>query len=283
MSSESPFPRAHCHHGHHIARGSRFRRRPRRSERGWLLTRPSLLSRLARSGACLFVAPVAAAGCSTHSTSDGVRSHFTFVPSYYRRICGWSCKASTEPQPMTPNHALQRTAPRVTARAFCERRGSYIWASVVRSTVGHAPRHAPPSLSLGSLGVATHIVKTSLFSLLLCAVIVGCAHHPTPTQTGFTPPWHVVSTRVAALVDQHASRSAFESYRESSRPAERLRTFSAVEHLTSSRHYSAAERAEHRAWFRSASSVWYYTFECQYSGILFTDASGHVRHALLFG
>lgn len=133
------------------------------------------------------------------------------------------------------------------------------------------------------LGVATHIVKTSLFSLLLCAVIVGCAHHPTPTQTGFTPPWHVVSTRVAALVDQHASRSAFESYRESSRPAERLRTFSAVEHLTSSRHYSAAERAEHRAWFRSASSVWYYTFECQYSGILFTDASGHVRHALLFG
>ena len=43
----------------------------------------------------------------------------------------------------------------VTARAFCERSGSYIWASAVRSTVGHAPRHAPPSLSLGSLGVAT--------------------------------------------------------------------------------------------------------------------------------
>ena len=28
-------------------------------------------------------------------------------------------------------------------------------ASAVRSTVGHAPRHAPPSLSLGSLGVVT--------------------------------------------------------------------------------------------------------------------------------
>ena len=52
----------------------------------------------------------------------------------------------------TPNHALQRTAPRVTARAFCERSASYIWASAVRATVGHAPRHAPPSLSLGSLG-----------------------------------------------------------------------------------------------------------------------------------
>ena len=59
----------------------------------------------------------------------------------------------------TPNHALQRTAPRVTARAFCERSVIYIWASAVRSTVGHAPRHAPPSLSLGSLGVATHLSK----------------------------------------------------------------------------------------------------------------------------
>ena len=39
-----------------------------------------------------------------------------------------------------------------TARAFCERSAIYIWASAVRATVGHAPRHAPPSLSLGSLG-----------------------------------------------------------------------------------------------------------------------------------
>jgi hypothetical protein len=35
----------------------------------------------------------------------------------------------------SPNHALQRTAPRLTARAFCERSGSYIWASGVRATV----------------------------------------------------------------------------------------------------------------------------------------------------
>ncbi len=53
---------------------------------------------------------------------------------------------------MPNNNALHRSAPRVTARAFCERGVSYIWASFVRSAVGHAPRHAPPSLSLGSLG-----------------------------------------------------------------------------------------------------------------------------------
>ena len=66
------------------------------------------------------------------------------LPELFSGVC---------PNPMkSPNHALQRTAPRVTARAFCERSGIYIWASAVRSTVGHAPRHAPPSLSLGSLG-----------------------------------------------------------------------------------------------------------------------------------
>ena len=32
--------------------------------------------------------------------------------------------------------------------------GIYICGVSVRSTVGHAPRHAPPSLSLGSLAVA---------------------------------------------------------------------------------------------------------------------------------
>jgi len=65
---------------------------------------------------------------------------------------------TTNTKSATPNHALQRTAPRVTARAFYERSGSYIWASVVRATVGHAPRHAPPSLSLGSLGASAHIL-----------------------------------------------------------------------------------------------------------------------------
>jgi hypothetical protein len=61
----------------------------------------------------------------------------------------------------TPNHALQRTAPRVTVAAILA------WTRPVRSwrcptSVGsfcappsQLPRHAPPSLSLGSLGVAT--------------------------------------------------------------------------------------------------------------------------------
>ena len=56
-----------------------------------------------------------------------------------------------------PNHALQRTAPRVTARAIFARRFSLFWVSFVRSTVGHAPRHAPPSLSLGSFGDFAHV------------------------------------------------------------------------------------------------------------------------------
>ena len=50
------------------------------------------------------------------------------------------------------NHALQQTAPRVTVRAFFERSAIDIWASSIRSAFGHAPRHAPLSLSLGSLG-----------------------------------------------------------------------------------------------------------------------------------
>ena len=61
----------------------------------------------------------------------------------------------------TPNHALQRTAPRVTARAFCVRRFLVHCSSFLRSTVGHAPRHAPPSLSLRSLGRTTRMPDLS--------------------------------------------------------------------------------------------------------------------------
>ena len=43
--------------------------------------------------------------------------------------------------PVTPNYALRLTDPRVTARAFCERRGSYICGVSARFTVVHAPRH----------------------------------------------------------------------------------------------------------------------------------------------
>jgi hypothetical protein len=58
----------------------------------------------------------------------------------------------------TPNHALQRTAPRVTVAAdFALAAVSSVRYSLVarmpllRSTT-QLPRHAPPSLSLGSLG-----------------------------------------------------------------------------------------------------------------------------------
>jgi hypothetical protein len=45
----------------------------------------------------------------------------------------------------TPNHALQRTATAVTARA----------SAAAFPPAMHGPRQPPPSLSLGSLGVAT--------------------------------------------------------------------------------------------------------------------------------
>ena len=48
------------------------------------------------------------------------------------------------------NHALQRTAPRVTARAFCERSGSYVWG-VWRSFHGWA--RAAPRSAVAELGV----------------------------------------------------------------------------------------------------------------------------------
>ena len=63
-----------------------------------------------------------------------------------------------------PNHALQRTAPRVTVAAIsglCPSRPSvelsYARSLSLRSTT-QLPRHAPPSLSLGSLGVATRFL-----------------------------------------------------------------------------------------------------------------------------
>ena len=64
----------------------------------------------------------------------------------------------------SPNHALQRTAPRVTVAAISSSDPSrpsvalsYVRCSFLRSTA-QLPRHAPPSLSLGSLGVATRFL-----------------------------------------------------------------------------------------------------------------------------
>ena len=76
------------------------------------------------------------------------------------------------PNPTSPNHALQRTAPRVTVAAILA------WTRLVRSwrcptsvaslcaPPSQLPRHAPPSLSLGSLGVATSPVKTVILAFL---------------------------------------------------------------------------------------------------------------------
>ena len=50
-------------------------------------------------------------------------------------------------QPKSPNHALQRTAPRVTAPA----------SGLRLSPTVQAPRRAPQSLSLESLGVTAHV------------------------------------------------------------------------------------------------------------------------------
>jgi hypothetical protein len=66
--------------------------------------------------------------------------------------------------PATPNHALQRTAPRVTVAAIsgsCPSRASvalsYVRGRHLRATT-QLPRRAPQSLSLGSLGVATRVL-----------------------------------------------------------------------------------------------------------------------------
>ena len=59
----------------------------------------------------------------------------------------------------TPNHALQRTAPRVTVAAISSpgvSRPSHLCPTSVApfcAPPSQLPRHAPPSLSLGSLGV----------------------------------------------------------------------------------------------------------------------------------
>ena len=79
------------------------------------------------------------------------------APAFMRRFAATrrGCRKSER----TPNHALQRTAPRVTVAAISSSNPSrpsvalsYARCLSLRSTP-QLPRHAPPSLSLGSLGV----------------------------------------------------------------------------------------------------------------------------------
>ena len=64
---------------------------------------------------------------------------------YLQSLDSFRSDAMHEKTP-TPNHALQRTATAVTARA----------STAAFPPAMHGPRQPPPSLSLGSLGVATH-------------------------------------------------------------------------------------------------------------------------------
>ena len=72
-------------------------------------------------------------------------------------------------RPESPNHALQRTAPRVTVAAISSLDPSrpsvalsYARCLLLRSTT-QLPRHAPPSLSLGSLGVTAPLFSNGAF------------------------------------------------------------------------------------------------------------------------
>ena len=80
------------------------------------------------------------------------------------RLASEASSSKHKMQTTSPNHALQRTAPRVTVAAILA------WTRLVRPWLcptfvasfcappSQLPRHAPPSLSLGSLGVAARIL-----------------------------------------------------------------------------------------------------------------------------
>ena len=90
----------------------------------------------------------------TASFSDSSVRAFTSQPSLFR-----SRGRASVLKRMTPNHALQRTAPRVTVAAISSSNPSrasvalsYVRCRHLRSTT-QLPRRAPQSLSLGSLAV----------------------------------------------------------------------------------------------------------------------------------
>ena len=111
--------------------------------------------------------------CRVPSIDCRVPSIDCRVPSVDCRVPSVDCRASTESRrasrnsfrepvlnPTSPNHALQRTAPRVTLAAILRStRLLRLTRSLPRaSSLSLTPqpaRRAPQSLSLGSLGVAT--------------------------------------------------------------------------------------------------------------------------------
>ena len=100
--------------------------------------------------------PPSAALPSAHQHSLPLAAGRSAAPASTRRFAATRqrCRKSER----TPNHALQRTAPRVTVAAISSSNPSrpsvalsYARCLFLRSTP-QLPRHAPPSLSLGSLG-----------------------------------------------------------------------------------------------------------------------------------
>ena len=154
-----------------------------------------------------------------------------------------------------------------------------------QQTPGHRlfplERHLPGAAAL-SVERSTQM-KIALPLLTSIALLAGCAHEKPILNGKVNPPWRTVGDGVSALVDQHAEVAAFERFRDIQIPAERLDTFASIQQITSEISYSAKEREEQKEWFRSAISVWHYTFECQFEAILFIDATGRVQHAMLLG
>ena len=124
---------------------------------------PTATSRHSRLGAWVF------ALAARHA-------HFLYCPTHHwlhsRRMTN------------APNHALQRTAPRVTVAAFHVRsrlvRARRCLTSVASffAPPSQLPRHAPLSLSLGSLGVSARTLNLSFQA----AAMAARGFHAEPSQ-----------------------------------------------------------------------------------------------------
>jgi len=66
-------------------------------------------------------------------------------------------------------------------------------------------------------------------------------------------------------------------------PAQRICSQSMLLDRLSRYEFSEYERKQHEEWFKDSASAWLYNFSFQYSGILFFDAEGNLKHAILLG
>jgi hypothetical protein len=126
--------------------------------------------------------------------------------------------------------------------------------------------------------------KATFFVISLAGILSSCAQRGETTASNRIPdqviPWQRVQNELATFRARHAHRSEFERLAEGSR---RLHTVSELETIAFRYGYSAAERSEHRRWFREAASVIYFGFEANFSGVVFFDSTDHAAYTLLFG